>query len=426
MTTTPTKVLIIDEDFDFLDGLSRELESKKFSVGIANRLSGLRRSLEGSTFDIVVIGSLLGNDNRTLGIELVREYSPASRLFLIESLRNGDTSAKPIVDGVAGIIEKRLGIEGVVAEIRRCCSTDSTMLPHDQIPPLDLGIIGRSDGILQVIEKIQKLSQVDSSILIYGESGTGKELIAHAIHNTSKRSHHRFSAINCSAIPEALLETELFGHKKGSFTDAKTDRKGIFELSSNGTLFLDEIGDMPLGLQAKLLRVLQEKEITPVGSSQAVKIDTRIIAATHHNLRSEAEQHQFREDLYYRLSVIVIQLPPLRSRVEDIPLLFAHFLRHFNQRFSREVNMPCQSDMELIMDYHWPGNIRELQNSIERAVVMSVDGRINMSDIFTEAVRQVGSFIEPELKVFNDSSTLEVLDSKAGHGKTESANGRFF
>jgi DNA-binding NtrC family response regulator len=220
-------------------------------------------------------------------------------------------------------------------------------------------------------------------VLILGESGTGKELVARAIHESSSRSDKPFMAINCGAIPEQLLESELFGHRRGSFTDAKSDRKGIFEVCSDGTLLLDEIGDMPLPLQTKLLRVLQERQITPIGATSPMPIRTRVIAATHRDIASEAKMRRFREDLYYRLSVVVVRLPPLRERRDDIPILTEHFLDEFNRRFDRQIRPPNASTMMQLISYDWPGNVRELQNAIERAVVLSSGDELQLDHTFS-------------------------------------------
>ena len=255
--------------------------------------------------------------------------------------------------------------------------------PHlDPDSRKSLGLVGESTAIKEMLAMIDKIRNVDSTVLILGESGTGKEVVARAIHQTSLRTAEHFNAINCGAIPEQLLESELFGHKKGSFTDAKTDRKGIFEVCSNGTLLLDEIGDMPLALQTKLLRVLQERQVTPIGSNTPLSINTRVIAATHRDILDEAKSKRFREDLYYRLSVVVIRIPPLRHRTEDIPSLTNYFLSQFNQRFAKSVRPPSPAVLARMMAYDWPGNVRELQNALERAVVLSSDDELSVDDIF--------------------------------------------
>lgn len=238
-------------------------------------------------------------------------------------------------------------------------------------------IIGRSQPMLTVLETVSKIARSDSAVLVFGESGTGKELIASAIHRLSPRSDKRFIAVNCSAIPENLLESTLFGHKRGAFTDAKTDHKGLFETCSGGTLFLDEIGDMPQSLQAKLLRVLQDKQFTPLGGTQMQYADVRIITATNIDLEKALRAGTFRLDLYYRLNVLPIYLPPLRERRDDIPALLDHFLENANR--VHRPNKPCflaRETVEHLVRYSWPGNVRQLQNLVQRLVVMCDGGAI--------------------------------------------------
>jgi formate hydrogenlyase transcriptional activator len=232
-------------------------------------------------------------------------------------------------------------------------------------------IIGASPALEAVLQQVECVAPTDSTVLIQGETGTGKELIARAVHNLSRRCGRPFIKLNCAAIPFDLLESELFGHTRGAFTGAITQRTGRFELADKGTLFLDEVGDMPLGLQPKLLRVLQEKEIERLGSAQTYQVDVRLVAATNQDLTSMVERGQFREDLYYRLNVFPIQLPPLRERPADIPLLVRHFVQHFSERMNKTIEMIPAETIEAFTRYHWPGNIRELQNLVERAVIMS-------------------------------------------------------
>ena len=234
-------------------------------------------------------------------------------------------------------------------------------------------IIGTSSALQAVFRLVEKVSTTNASILIQGESGTGKELIARAIHHRSQRNNKPFIAINCGALPETLLEAELFGHTKGAFTDAKSEKKGLFRTAEGGTLFLDEIGEMPTSLQVKLLRALQEHEVTPIGSSLPVKFDARIIAATNRNLEEEVAKGNFREDLFYRLNVIEIYLPPLRERREDIPLLVKHFVSKIAlEQKTREKNVTKET-MAALINYNWQGNIRELQNAVERSFILSGD-----------------------------------------------------
>ena len=240
------------------------------------------------------------------------------------------------------------------------------------------GIVGRSEALRSVLDELAMVAPTDSTVLILGETGTGKELIARAVHHLSGRRSHPFVTCNCAALPGGLLESELFGHEKGSFTGAIAPRVGRFELANHGTIFLDEIGETPLELQPKLLRILQEQEFERVGSSRSVRTDTRLVAATNANLPELIESKRFRADLYYRLNVFPIQLPSLRERRDDIPPLVKHFARHFAARMGRRITWIPASTMDALCDYSWPGNIRELQNLIERAVIRSPGERLDV------------------------------------------------
>ena len=235
-------------------------------------------------------------------------------------------------------------------------------------------VIGNSPALESVLQQVERVAPTDSTVLIQGETGTGKELIAHAIHNLSSRCGRPFVRLNCAAIPLDLLESELFGHEKGAFTGAIAQKIGRFELADKGTLFLDEVGDIPPALQPKLLRVLQEQEFERLGSTRTHQVDVRLVAATNRNLMEMANRGDFRSDLYYRLNVFPIMLPPLRERSEDIPALVAHFVEIYGRRMSREIEHIPPTTMSALTSYHWPGNIRELQNLIERAVILSNDG----------------------------------------------------
>jgi formate hydrogenlyase transcriptional activator len=238
------------------------------------------------------------------------------------------------------------------------------------------GIVGRSRALSEVLELVEMVAASDSTVLLLGETGTGKELIAHAIHERSRRRCKAFVKVNCAAIPSGLLESELFGHERGAFTGAITQKTGRIELANQGSLFLDEIGDIPLELQPKLLRVLQEREYERLGSTQTKQVNVRVVAATHRNLGEMILQKQFRSDLYYRLNVVPIVIPPLRERAEDIPFLVRHFARQFAQRMNKTIDAISPETMDALTQYPWPGNIRELQNVIERSVVIHEKGKL--------------------------------------------------
>ncbi len=288
-------------------------------------------------------------------------------------------------------------------------------------------IIGNSEALQNVFRIVEKVADTNASILIQGESGTGKELIARAIHFNSRRAGKAFLAVNCGALPESLLESELFGHTKGSFTGATADKKGLFRSADGGTLLLDEIGEMPLALQVKLLRALQEQEVTPVGSSVAVKFDTRIIVATNKNLEEEVAENRFREDLFYRLNVIEINLPPLRQRREDVPLLVKYFAAKIAREQKTVEKSIAKEAMSALVGYNWQGNIRELQNAIERAFILSGED-IDLESLPPKIKLNVsGSFemrdpegLRPTLEEMERRYILEILKS-VGDDKTAAA-----
>jgi sigma-54 specific flagellar transcriptional regulator A len=268
------------------------------------------------------------------------------------------------------------------------------------------GIIGNSEQIKNIFKLIEKVSYSDSTILINGKSGTGKELVAKAIHQSSKRKDRPFIALNCGAIPENLMESELFGHVKGAFTGATNQKIGKFELANGGTIFLDEIGDMSPDLQVKLLRVLEEKEFERVGGLKIIKTDVRIIAATHRNLREEVKEGRFREDLYYRLYVIPIKLPPLMDRKADIPILISYFIKQFNSINNSNVEGITDNALKVMMEYAWPGNVRELKNFIERLVVLKRDGQITSSDLKETIFYTSKSITQNIIDISNDGICL--------------------
>lgn len=269
-------------------------------------------------------------------------------------------------------------------------------------------IISRSDLFRQVLRNVEKVADTDSTVLILGETGTGKELIARALHNNSSRSNRALITVNCAALPPEMIESELFGHEKGAFTGAYEQKSGRFEVAHEGTIFLDEIGDLPLELQTKLLRVLQNGEFQRLGSSRTIKTDVRVIAATNRDLETAVRNGDFREDLYYRLNVFPIQVPPLRERKEDIPLLVPHFIKKYATKTGKPVEETSHKFMQRLMHYDWPGNVRELENIIERAVILSEDGRIQAND-WIPSVQTVSGHSLPSLEDNERQHILKAL-----------------
>ena len=345
----------------------------------------MTESLQKERFAAIFLDYKLGDSN---GLEilrgLIKEY-PSLPVIMITAHGSISLALEAVHTGASGFITKPFFDNKVQMEIER--SLRNRTKSSDGVNNLvnSSGIIGQSPAVARIHHQIHKMKDVETTVLIFGESGTGKELIAKALHFLSKRNNGKFEAINCAAIPETLLEAELFGYKKGAFTDAKSDRKGMFETCAQGTLFLDEIGEMPLSLQSKLLRVLQEKEVTPLGSSTSIAVATRVVAATNRNLKWLVNEGKFRKDLYYRLSILQIEAPPLRERLEDIPELTSYFVSCISRNLGKKIGPISSELMARLLSHDWPGNIRELQNALERAIVLSDQGALSFSDIFSQS-----------------------------------------
>lgn len=384
-------ILIIDDELSMCTLLSLAL-GQDYDVRYATTAQEGMGILDKSKVDLVLLDLMLGGSD---GIEVLREIKKRNNsvsVIMMTAFGSIPTSVEAIRSGAFTYLVKPLDIEELTVFIQQALSVKQL---NDQCEYLTEElksysgyheIVGKSPAIQKVFDMIEKLKDVDTSVMIYGESGTGKELAAQALHQSGRRAQKRFVAINCAAIPESLLEEELFGHKKGSFTGAIQDKKGKFEVADKGTVFLDEIGDMPLGLQGKLLRVLQQKEFSPLGSNEVRKLDVRVVAATNRDLEHMVQEGTFREDLYYRLNVISITMPALRERREDIPLLSGHFLRRFEKEQNREKIAVSPEAMAVLMEYNYPGNVRQLANILEYAVILSGNGRIEAEDL-PDAVR---------------------------------------
>lgn len=378
------KTLVVDDEDTSSLILSSILKGLGFLVDAAFDRKVMQQRLSAETYDIVFLDYKLGDDNGlNILTDLVKDF-PSTRVLMITAHGSIELALKAMHLGASGFIEKPFDEGKVEVEIRRSLRIkehDANELQKGSSIPS--GIVGSSPAVRRIHDQIGKMKNVNTTVLIAGESGTGKELIAKALHNLSERRAERFEAVNCAAIPETLLEAELFGYKRGAFTDAKSDRKGLFEICDQGTLFLDEIGELPLPLQSKLLRVLQEKVVTPLGSSTSVKVHTRVVVATNRNLKWLVKENRFRKDLYYRLSILQIESTPLRDRAEDIPELTRHFVQSISRNLDRNVRQPSAEVMARLESYDWPGNIRELQNSLERAIVLSENGELSLDDIFS-------------------------------------------
>jgi len=360
-------------------------------------------------FDLVI--SDINLNGPESGLDVLKAFKSAhggGEVVLISGFGTLETAVQAVRAGAFDYISKPFNIAEVRATVARALTRDKSATATEEqtagVSPE--GIIGRTAGMLAVYKQIAYAADSIAPVLIQGESGTGKELVARAIHAHGTRASKPFVAVNCGAITETLLESELFGHVRGAFTGAVADRKGVFEQAHGGTVFLDEIGDMPPAMQVKLLRVLQDGEIRPVGGSRAIHTDARVVAATNVDLDRSVADQRFRQDLYYRLSVIVIRIPALRDRREDIPLLIEQFIRNASSRTGRQVTISPEAVVALT-SYRWPGNVRELENTIERLVVFS-RGRIELQDL-PDTVLAAPSFEE---RMFLDLPTLDELEKR--------------
>jgi len=377
-TPTPRSVLVVDDEADVRALLSDLLTEEGYKVRTADTAAKAVAEIEKQLPDLVMMDvQLPDQDGIALLRQLKKEHSELE-MIVMTAFGGSSTAIKAMEHGAYDYVTKPFEIDDLLATLKRVFE-HADMSHEVSALRLELGksaaererIVGSSKPMLEVFKLIGKVASADATVLVTGESGTGKELIAEALHRASKRNPHPLVKVSCAALPESLLETELFGHEKGSFTGAMTMRKGRFETANKGTIFLDEIGEMTLGTQTKLLRIIQEREFERIGSNVPIKIDIRVIAATNRNLSEEVERGKFREDLYYRLNVIHIHMPPLRERKDDIPLLVEHFLAKFRHAPNSIPTSITEEALAKLVEYDWPGNVRELENAIERAVVLS-------------------------------------------------------
>jgi DNA-binding NtrC family response regulator len=380
-------ILIADDDRKTRDFVAAFLQHKGYQVLQAIDGQDALAIVEENDIQLVLTDLMMPRVNGLEFIRRLRALRPEIVTIAYSAFANMEMTANLLTAGAFFYLEKPFQLEELYSHIKRGLEHHELQLRSFRGKPslkhrsVMHEIIGESDAMLSLFQLIEKVAGSDSTVLIQGESGTGKELVARAVHDLSNRRTKNFIPVNCAAIPDELLESELFGHVKGSFTGAIATRIGSFEMADKGTLFLDEIGDMKTNLQVKLLRVIQDKIVEPVGASRPKQVDVRIIAATNHNLEQLVEQREFREDLYYRLSVIPITLPPLRERRNDIPLLISSFLERLardRQQRPREMDRAC---LETLCAYDWPGNVRELKNLIERLLILNERGIITIQDI---------------------------------------------
>jgi two-component system response regulator GlrR len=411
------KILVVDDDRNLLEIIRMRLESSGYEVTTTLLEDEARQAVNEQPFDVAIVDlQLIEHDGISLMEELHQVY-PEMPVIILTAHGSIESAVEAMKRGAYTYLTKPFDHRELILQIER--ARENTRLTSEVKRLKGLlherydfeNIVAKSAKMQQVLETVSRIAHTESNVFIYGASGTGKELVAKAIHLVSPRRDNPFLAINCSAIPETLLESELFGYEKGAFTGAARKTKGFFSQAHTGTMFLDEIGDMPVSIQAKLLRVLQERQFHPLGSEKKVEVDVRIIAATNKNLREEVRKGNFREDLYYRIHVIPIELPTLKERKEDIPALVQQFLEENSREMSKKIKGISPRAMQRLMLHDWPGNVRELKNTIEYAVAMTRE------DVITEEY-----ILQTELEGETSPSLVTLKEARAGFEKNYLTN----
>ncbi len=370
------KILVVDDEQSMREFLDIMLKKEGYKVSLASNGEEVLKLIEKDIFDLVLLDIRMPKMDGIAVLKKIKATSPETVVIMITAYASADTAIKAMKEGAYDYITKPFKVEEIKLIIKNALEKKTLQKENILLKQMVKdryhfeNIIGQSPKMQALYDLLEKVAPTKTNILITGESGTGKELAAKAIHYNSARKEKPFVTLNCGAIPESLIESELFGHMKGAFTDAIATKKGLFEIADEGTIFLDEISELPLLMQVKLLRVLQDREFKRVGGTEDIRVDVRIIAATNKDLEEAVKEKRFREDLFYRLNVIQIKLPPLRERKEDIPLLAAHFLKKYSVELNKNITRISPDALQLMLDYGYPGNVRELQNIIERAVAL--------------------------------------------------------
>jgi two-component system, NtrC family, nitrogen regulation response regulator NtrX len=410
-------ILIVDDEPGIREALRGVMQDEGFVVEAVATGEECLKAVERQPYGCVLLDVWLPGIDGLETLKQLRAIGSDAAVVIISGHGNVETAVRATKLGAFDFIEKPLSIEKTMLVVRNALRQRQLELMNAELAAeLAEGyvMVGESVAMRALRQQIAVAAPTDGRILIYGESGTGKELVARGIHSQSRRSGASFVEVNSAAIPEELIESELFGHMKGAFTGATAARKGKFEMADGATLFLDEVGDMSAGMQAKLLRVLEEQRFEPVGSTASVAVDVRVIAATNKRLDLEIEQGNFRPDLYYRLNVIPFELPPLRERFEDIPLLVDYFNRKFSVAYGKELKEFADEALEDLQNYSWPGNVRELKNTIERVVIMHPGRTVNAADLPPHGKEEppAASFRFPSFKEATDAYHREFIQKK--------------
>ncbi|UCG78416.1 MAG: sigma-54-dependent Fis family transcriptional regulator [Nitrospirota bacterium] len=403
-------ILVIDDEQGIRDTLKGILEDEGYNVITAESSEDGIELLKRSLPDLVILDIWLPNMDGIEALSIIRDIMPDLPVVMISGHANVELAVKSTKLGAYDFLEKPLSLDRIIITVERALEKSALIKKYKELQDgysHSHRLVGRSAGIKAVLDQIDKAAQSSATVLISGESGAGKEIVARLLHSASERADKPFVEVNCAAIPQELIESELFGHEKGSFTGAFETKKGKFELANNGTLFLDEIGDMSLQTQAKVLRVIETQVFQKVGGSRNIEVDVRIIAATNKNLLEEIKEGNFREDLYFRLNVIPISILPLRERREDIPLLVEHFLTRLASEHRKAQKTVSEPAMDKLKKYDWPGNVRELKNCIERMLIMVPGDEIKAG--------HVDMFEGDEREFFNYSSLREAREAFEKH-----------
>lgn len=406
------QVLIVDDEAAVRKGIARALQKKGMNTRLVDNGQETLYLLDNQHFDLVLLDIRMPDMDGIEVLKKLRARHPETEVIMITGYPSIDSAVHCVKLGALDYLVKPFSLDDLEAALnktgRQPHIIDPSIIENHgmKIDSTESVIIGQSRPMKALFEKILKVAPTDSTVLISGESGTGKELVARAIHDNSKRKNNEFLAIDCSSLVETLLESELFGHVKGSFTGAAQTKHGFFELANHGTFFFDEIGNLSLNIQAKLLRVIQEREFMKVGGQNKINLDVRIISASNKSLKESAKSGDFRQDLYYRLSVVPIRLPPLRKRKDDIPFLISHFLEKFCKKIKRLVPKISPEALEILKEYSWPGNVRELEHTMERILILEDTDVICARDLPSFISQRQGKF-----QMFSEElSSLEELE----------------
>jgi DNA-binding NtrC family response regulator len=433
-TTNQARILVVDDDREMCQFLVDVLGEEGYRVEMVHDGPSAVQKYRAECFDLTITDLMMPRMRGTELVKQLKEIDAHALVLLITAFGSIESAVEAMHAGAFHYVTKPFRTDEILLQVKRALEQHNLQSEIERLRQQVHSrygfenIIGQSARMREIFELVAHVSDLAVNVLIVGESGTGKEMIARAIHQNSARAARSFIPINCAAIPETLLESELFGYVRGAFTDARKDRRGLFQAAAGGLLFLDEISEIPLGLQAKLLRVIEDKEVRPLGTNQGEKVDARLVSACNRDPELLVQEGRFRQDLYYRLNVIRIDLPPLRERAEDIPILIEHFMRKFSGQIQRKLDGIEPEALQALTNYHWPGNVRELEHTIERAVLLGKESRIGLQD-FPPSLVVRNTNVLPLTDAVAKSYTLRDLEKEyimrvmetAGGNKTEAA-----